>query len=73
MIELLELLLPLYCSSNILFEFFMSNSSKISYWAIAGIIIGLLHAILPMEKLNVILTENSDEVPESIDHYYKSF
>ena len=63
MIELLELLLPLYCVSNLLFEFFMGVEAKPSYWAIAGIFLGIIHAILPMEKVNVFLTEHDDEAP----------
>ena len=73
MVELLELLLPMYCAANILFEFFQSEDARPSVWSIAGIAIGVIHAFLPMEKLNIAIFEHDDEVPEANPNYYEAF
>ncbi|KAM3147700.1 hypothetical protein pb186bvf_000028 [Paramecium bursaria] len=50
MVEQLEYSLPIYCCSNLYWYYEFNN--KINYYAIAGIILGILHAIIPMQKVN---------------------
>ena len=73
MIILLEMLLPLYCISNIIWEIFLIRNAYISYYAICGVVIGIIHAFLPMETISKHLTEHSDEVQELSPSYYQAF
>ncbi|KAL4496207.1 hypothetical protein ABPG72_012944 [Tetrahymena utriculariae] len=52
MIENLELALPLYCLSNLIFFVYISKSNEYDSLSLFGIFIGVLHAILPMDLLN---------------------
>lgn len=51
MIEMLELVLPIYCLANLAFEM-MVGDSEVSTCAYVGIVIGVLNAILPMQDIN---------------------
>lgn len=60
MIELAEYLLPLYCASNVVFDYMLTDSGKdasVSLYSVFGISLGLLHAILPMGNFNEWLCE----------------
>lgn len=53
MIEMLEFVLIMYCLGMLTFSFFILDSeSGVSVFALAGIILGVTHAALPMDELN---------------------
>lgn len=68
MTEILELFLPIYCIANLIFEYMIVKTADMkpnsdinpiwdmmttsSYYARLGIIIGIVHAILPMKEIN---------------------
>ena len=50
MTEMIEFILPLFAGSNIFFFYYIHNT--VSYYTLAGFIVGLLHAFLPMQDFN---------------------
>lgn len=68
MTELLELFLPLYCTANLVFEYLILKTvenqpdgdtnaivdmyNKSSNYAKIGILVGIVHCILPMKEIN---------------------
>jgi len=76
-VELLELMIPLYSVSNIIMNFLLSDTDFDTKegvfgviknlildnpYAMIGIIIGVLHALLPMDKVNNYFFKNDDDV-----------
>lgn len=46
MTEVLEYFLVIFCASNLFFSYYISD--EISWIALSGMIIGIIHAFLPM-------------------------
>ncbi|EAR96852.2 kinase domain protein (macronuclear) [Tetrahymena thermophila SB210] len=59
MTEMLELIVPIYCFSNLIFEHMLSQDNITSTFAIIGVVIGILNAVLPMDKLKDMVLDNS--------------
>lgn len=59
MIDVLELILPLYCFGNALFQqliFYASgDTDRVSYLSYFGVLLGFVHMFLPMDKVNQYL------------------
>lgn len=56
MTEMLEFVLIFYCLGNVIFSLFiLEDSETISLWLILGVGIGVLHAGLPMDKVNTCI------------------
>lgn len=53
MTEMIELMLPIFSFSNLFFFYFVLED--ISIYTVIGLVIGILHAILPMQKFNEYL------------------
>ena len=61
MTEMIELLLPLYSISNFFFLYYLKD--EINFIALLTFIIGVLHAILPMQKFNEIAFKLQEPEP----------
>ncbi|KAL4510023.1 hypothetical protein ABPG72_010216 [Tetrahymena utriculariae] len=59
MTEMLELIVPIYCFSNLIFEHMLSQDNIISTFAIIGVVVGILNAILPMDKIKDMVLDSS--------------
>ncbi|KRX04521.1 hypothetical protein PPERSA_04336 [Pseudocohnilembus persalinus] len=58
MIEMLEFVLIIYCTGNLIFWIFIledQEDKSCSIWSILGVVVGVLHAALPMEKVSEFL------------------
>lgn len=56
MTEMLEFVLIIYCLGNMVFSLFiLEDSDSISIWLILGVVIGIFHAGLPMDKVNNVI------------------
>ena len=56
MIEFIEYFLPIYSGSNLLFALLIGGSFNILF-PILGVVVSILHAFLPMDKVNEKLYE----------------
>ena len=56
MIEFIEYFLPIFACSNLLFALLIGGSFSILF-PILGVVVSILHAYLPMEKVNEKLYE----------------
>ena len=56
MIEFIEYFLPIYSGSNLLFALLIGGSFSILF-PILGVVVSILHAYLPMEKVSEKLYE----------------
>lgn len=53
MTEMLEFVLIIYCLGNLIFWIFiLGDYNNLSYWAVGGVFLGLIHAMLPMDMIN---------------------
>ena len=60
MTEMLEYMLPIYCASNIYWEYLFSD--YLSTPALIGLVIGIVNAILPMEYINRFLFQSKERL-----------
>lgn len=76
MMEYLEFSLPIYSFANLLFFIYISSSNSVDQLSIFGFIIGVLHAILPMQILNeklFTLTPEASNKLRYVDAYLDFF
>lgn len=60
MTEMLEYMLPIYCASNIFWEYLFSD--YLSAPALTGLVIGIVNAMLPMEYINRLLFPSKEKL-----------
>ena len=66
MTEMLEFILPIFSISNLFFFYYILD--VISYASMIGIFISVIHAILPMQKINIWLFKIAKRVPIEGDY-----
>jgi hypothetical protein len=66
MTEMLEFILPLFSISNLFF--FYHILGIVSYTSMVGFFISVIHAILPMQKINIWLFKIANRVPNDGDY-----
>ena len=66
MTEMLEFILPIFSISNLFF--FYHILGVVSYTSMIGFFIGVIHAILPMQKINIWLFKIAKRVPNDGDY-----
>ena len=66
MTEMLELILPLFSGSNMFFFYYIQG--VISIYTIIGLVIGILHAFLPMQELNEKIFKLKEPEPNTIKY-----
>lgn len=52
MTEMIEFILPIFTLSNIFFFTFIKEKFEVNPYTLVSLIIGILHAALPMEQFN---------------------
>ncbi|CAD8107052.1 unnamed protein product [Paramecium sonneborni] len=55
MTEILEYMIPIYCFSNFWFQYTFTKGKDVSSFAIIGVVIGIVNAVLPCYELNQAL------------------
>ena len=65
MTEMLEYILPIFSASNMFFFWYIQGT--INNFTILGLVIGIVHAFLPMQKLNKKIFTIKDSVPNEVE------
>ncbi|CAD8115595.1 unnamed protein product [Paramecium primaurelia] len=55
MTEVLEYMIPIYCFSNFWFQYTFTKGKDVSSFAIIGVVVGIVNAVLPCYELNQAL------------------
>lgn len=64
MTEMLEFVLIIYCSGSLIFSLcVMGNFSNSGTWSILGVILAIIHAALPMDKINLLIFKVKEAPP----------
>lgn len=66
MIEWLEFVLPIYCLTNLYWEYEFSGHEKVSTMAILGVALGVANAALPMQAINEALFSMEKVIDEIV-------
>lgn len=73
MTELIEIILPIFSVANFFFLYYVQNTFSIV--SFVGIMIGVIHAFLPMQMFNEFLFKLKEPKPNEMlyDEVYEDF
>ncbi|CAK88674.1 unnamed protein product (macronuclear) [Paramecium tetraurelia] len=74
MTEVLEYMIPIYCFSNFWFQYTFTKGKDVSSFAIIGVVIGIVNAVLPCYELNqaLFIIEDYEQVTRPYKKIEKS-